>query len=84
MPANDTYPEESTTRVTTIPSVGAPRPAAALPQPDLLALAGVGFAALHVFGDQHVTVEDPHQMLRGDRLHRLPGQHNRHPVTEPA
>ena len=36
------------------PVGGAPRPAAALPQPDLLLLAGVGYAALHVFGDQHL------------------------------
>jgi hypothetical protein len=40
---------------------GLPRPAAALPQRYLLRLAGVGFAALHMFGDQHLTVEDPHK-----------------------
>jgi hypothetical protein len=27
---------------------------------------------LHMLGDQHLTVEDPHQMLRGHRLDRLP------------
>jgi hypothetical protein len=65
------------------PVGGAPRPTAALPQPDLL-LAGVGFAALDVLGDQHVTVEDPYQMVRGDGLDRLPGQHDRHPIAEPG
>ena len=53
---------------------GLPRPAAALPQPRLpqprrpqprLLVAGVGFAALHVFGDQHLTMKDPHQMIGG-------------------
>ena len=44
----------------------------------------LGFAALDVFGDQHVTVEDPHQMLGGDGLDRLTGQHDRHPIPEPA
>ena len=44
----------------------------------------LGFAALHVFGDQHLTVEDPHQMLRCHRLDRLPGQHDRHPIPKPA
>jgi hypothetical protein len=39
---------------------------------------------LHVLGDQHVTVEDPHQMLRGDGLDWFPSQHDRHPVAEPA
>jgi hypothetical protein len=24
---------------------------------------GVGFAALDMFGDQHLAVEDPHQMI---------------------
>jgi hypothetical protein len=47
------------------PVGGVPRSAAALPQLDLLLLAGVGFATLHVFGDQHLTVEDPHQMIGG-------------------
>ena len=56
---------------------------AALPQPRLLVPA-IGFAALDMLSDQHLTVEDPHQMLRGDRLHRLPGQHDRHPVVGPS
>ena len=56
------------------PVGSAPGPAAALPQPNLLLLAGVGFAALHMLSDQHVTVEDPHQMLRGHGLNRFPGQ----------
>jgi hypothetical protein len=63
---------------------GAPRTTAAQPQPDLLLwVAGVGFAALHVFGDQHVAVEDPHWMVGGDGLDWFPG-HDRHPVAEPA
>ena len=67
------------------PVGGASRTTAALPQPELLLrVAGVGFAALHVLGDQHVTVEDPHQMIGGDRLDRLPGQHDRHPIAEPG
>ncbi len=44
--------------MTAIPSVEVLRPAAALPQPDPLLLADVGFAALDVYGDQHITVED--------------------------
>jgi hypothetical protein len=36
-----------------------------------------------VFGDQHLTVEDPHQMIGGDSLDRLSGQHDRHPIPEP-
>ena len=64
---------------------GAPRRGLPPPQPNLLLLvAGVGFAALHVLGDQHLTVEDPHQMLGGHRLDRLPGQHDRHPIPKPA
>src|SRR4030095_7144361 len=48
--------------------VGGPaRPPAALPQPRLL-VAAVGFAALDVFGDQHLTVEDPYQMVGGHGL----------------
>jgi len=61
-----------------------PWPPAALPQPDLLLIATVGFAALHMFGDQHLTMKDPHQMLRGYRLDRLPGQHDRHPIPKPG
>ncbi len=50
----------------------------------LLRVAGdVGLAALHMLGDQHIAVEDPDQMLRHHRLHRLPGQHDRHPIPEP-
>ena len=44
----------------------------------------VGFAALHMLGDQHVTVEDPHQVIGGHRLDRLSGQHDRHPIPEPG
>ena len=44
---------------------------------------GVGFAPLHVRGDQHVAVVDLHQVVRHDRLHRLTGQHDRHPIPEP-
>ena len=55
------------------PVGGPPRPAAALLQPDLLLVGGVGFAALHVFGDQHLTVKDSHQMIGGYRLDRFTG-----------
>jgi hypothetical protein len=61
-----------------------PRPAAALPQPNLLLIAGVGFAALHMLGDQYLTVENPHQMVGRHGLDRLPRQHDRHPIPEPA
>jgi len=37
-----------------------------------------------MFGDQYLTMKDSHQMLRGDGLDRLPGQHDRHAVTEPG
>ena len=37
-----------------------------------------------MFGDQHLTVKDPHQMLRGYRLDWFPGQHDRHPIPKPA
>ena len=29
------------------------------------------------YSDQHVAVEDPHQMIRHDSLDRLPGQNDR-------
>jgi hypothetical protein len=58
--------------------------AAALPQLDPGWSAVSGFAALDVLGDEHVAVEDPDQVIRGDRLDRLPDQHDRHPVAEPA
>jgi hypothetical protein len=54
------------------PAGGRPGTPTALPQ--LLRLFGVGSTSLDVFGDQHLTVEDPDQMLGGDRLHRFPSQ----------
>jgi hypothetical protein len=64
--------------------VGGPAgPAAALPQFGF-AGATLGLAALDMLGDQHLTMEDPHQMIGGDRLDRLPGQHDRHPIFKPA
>jgi hypothetical protein len=39
---------------------------------------------LDVFSDEHLTVEDSHQMIGGDRLDRLPSQHDRHPILKPA
>jgi hypothetical protein len=38
--------------------------------------------ALHVGGDQHVVVVNLHYVFGDDRLDRLTGQHDRHPITE--
>lgn len=56
----------------------------ALPRRHVGLAVPVESAVLDVGGDQHLPMVDLHQVAGHDTLDRLPGQHDRDPVSEPG